>query len=217
MRSLLLMLSLLLVPAFASAQHEEHAEHGDEHTETAAEGQDQGGHGHFLSFSEALGLTELQGALVDFSLLLLILVYFGGRKIRAALAARRDQVASELEEAKRLKEEAEAKHALYQKRLVSLDAELDTIRAEMIKAGEAERDRLVAEAEKKAASMRRESEFLVEQRMKQLKEELSREAVAAAISAAEKVLREKTTAEDQARLSKAFLGRIGTIAKEGRV
>ena len=68
-----------------------------------------------------------------------------------------------------------------------------------------------------AAGMRREAEFLVEQRMKQLKEDLSREAVAQAIAAAEKVLREKTTPDDQARLSKAFLSRIGTVAKEGRV
>jgi F-type H+-transporting ATPase subunit b len=214
MRTLLLLLSLTLVPSLAMAQHEEHADEGSVQDADGAEGET---HGHHPSIGEALGLPRVQGALLDFTLLMILLVYFGEKKIRTALEARRDQVASELAEAKRLKEEAEAKHALYQKRLVSLDAELEQIRAEMIKAGEAERDRLVAEAEKKAASMRRESEFLVEQRMKQLKEELSREAVAAAIGAAEKVLREKTTAEDQARLSKAFLSRIGTIAKEGRV
>jgi F-type H+-transporting ATPase subunit b len=214
MRTFALVLCLCAVPAFALAQHEE--EHVEAYADVAAEGEHGGHHGHPTA-AEALSHKELQGAILNFTILVIALVYFGGKKIRTALEARRDQVASELAEAKRLKEEAEAKHALYQKRLVSLDAELATIREEMIKAGEAERDRLVAEAEKKAASMRREAEFLVDQRMKQLKEDLSREAVAQAIAAAEKVLREKTTPEDQARLSKAFLSRIGTVAKEGRV
>lgn len=216
MRRLALVLSLLLVPsALAFAQHDEHDGHGED-VAADAHAEEGGHHGGHLSIGEALGLTELQGAIVNFSLLLLGLVYFGGRKVRASLEERRDRVATELAEAKRLREEAEAKYALYQKRLISLDAELDTIRQEMIKAGEAERDRLVADAEKKAASMRREAEFLVDQRMKQLREDLSRETVQAAIAAAEKVLREKTTADDQARLSKAFLSQIGTAAKEGR-
>jgi F-type H+-transporting ATPase subunit b len=221
MRTFALLLSLMLVPsAFALAQHDEHA--GHDHAEGAAveeghEHADAGHHEGHPTLASVLGLTELQGAIVNFSILILILVVYGGRTVRTSLEARRDRVASELAEAKRLKEAAEATHALYTKRLVSLDAELETIREEMIKAGEAERDRLVAEAEKKAAGMRREGEFLIEQRMKQLKEDLTREAVAAAIAAAEKVLREKTTPEDQKRLSKAYLAGIGAVAKEGRV
>lgn len=223
MRTLLLTLSLALVPAYALAQqdgHDGHDAHQDLDGAHEAHGDEHGahgGHGGRLSAAEALQVRDVQGALVNFTLLVLAFVYFGGKKIRAALEERRDRVAAELAEAKRLREEAEAKHALYQKRLLSLDAELESIREDMIKAGEAERDRLVAEAEKKASSMRREAEFLVEQRMKQLKEDLTREAVVAAIAAAEKVLAEKTTPDDQARLSKAYLARIGQVAKEGRV
>ena len=39
---------------------------------------------------------------------------------------------------------------------------------EMIKAGEAERDRIVAQAEEKAARMRKDTNFLIEQQIKQL-------------------------------------------------
>ena len=45
-------------------------------------------------------------------------------------------------------------------RLEKLDQEMVEIRGDMIKAGEAERDRIVAQAEEKAARMRKDAGFL---------------------------------------------------------
>jgi hypothetical protein len=129
MRRLALVLSLMLVPsALAFAQHDEHEGHGEE-VAADAHAEEGGHHGGHLSIGQALGLTELQGAIVNFSLLLLGLVYFGGRKVRASLEERRDRVATELAEAKRLREEAEAKQrALPEAASSRLDDELDAIR-----------------------------------------------------------------------------------------
>lgn len=95
-------------------------------------------------------------------------------------------------EAARLKAEAEAKQREFQSRLERLDDELDAIRTDMVKAGEAERDRIVAEAEKKASRIRKDADFIA-QRFKQLREDLTKEAVESAMVAAEAVLREKAT------------------------
>ena len=62
-------------------------------------------------------------------------------------------VEQELAEAKRLREEAQKRQMETQARLQRLDEEMVEIRAEMVKAGEAERDRIVAQAEEKAMQL----------------------------------------------------------------
>ena len=97
MRKLALLVALLLVPAYAVA--DEHADHG---AHGAAEGHDDhGGHheGH-PSLLEALSFRDLQGAIVNFALLLILANVYGAKKIRTALEERRARVAAELEEAR---------------------------------------------------------------------------------------------------------------------
>ena len=87
----------------------------------------------------------------------------------------------------------------------------------MVRAGEKERDRIVAEAESKAASIRKDVEFTIQQRMKQLREDLAAEMATAAIAAAEEVLRSETQPADQQRLAESYLKSLataGTSTKE---
>lgn len=238
MRRILLVAALLAFTVSPALAQEEHAAE-------AAEGGEGGGHGehggHHQSEFDRLGIhgvgdlftvpadapeeireerahlrQSLIAAFVNFGLLLAILFGVALKGINASLAERRATIAKDLEEAARLKAEAEKKHEEYKQRLAKLDEELAQIRGEMQKAGEAERDRIVAEAEKKAERLRKENEFLIEQRLKSLREDLTREAVVSAIDAAEKVLREKTNADDQQRLSRAYVAGISEASKEGR-
>jgi F-type H+-transporting ATPase subunit b len=111
-----------------------------------------------------------------------------------------------------MKAAAEAKYNEYQKRLANLDAELAQIKSEIIASGEAERERIIAEAERKSARIRRETEFLIEQQLKQLRADLTRESVEAAMTAAEKLLRERTTDDDQQRLARAYTSKLAPAA-----
>jgi F-type H+-transporting ATPase subunit b len=88
------------------------------------------------------------------------------------------------------------------------------IRHDMVKAGEAERDRIVAQAEEKAARMRKDTSFLIEQQIKQLRKELTQQAANAAVLAAQELLQEKTTASDQDQLAEAYLNRLGEVLEE---
>ncbi len=83
----------------------------------------------------------------------------------------------------------------------------------MISAGEKERDRILAEAEHKAARMRRESEFLIEQQAKQLRADLLREATESAVTAAEQLLIKSTTNFDQQRLAQEYLSSLEQDSK----
>jgi F-type H+-transporting ATPase subunit b len=160
---------------------------------------------HGVSLRHLINSVEFQGAVLNSLLLFAILYWAFGSKIAKALEERKASVQTQLEEAKRLREQAEARHREYESRLAQLDAELASLRASIVHSGEAERDRLVKEAEAKAARMREDASRLIENRLKQLEKDLQREVVVAAIGAAQQELERKTTGEDQTRLATEYL------------
>ena len=205
-----LLLGLWLVSpavAFAESDHEEPLAH-----QVAEEMEGDDVHGG-LHFSDLL-TADFLGTLFNFGVLLLIIGWAIRKKGNPALAARRAEVEKELAEAQRLRADAEARHMATATRLEKLDQEMLRIRADMIKAGEAERDRIVAQAEEKAARMRRDTSFLIEQQMKQLRKELTERAATAAVAAAQDLLRERTTDSDQEELAEAYLTRLDDVVQE---
>jgi F-type H+-transporting ATPase subunit b len=191
------------------AQHEEtheaaaHDEHGaaahDEHGAAAH------GEGHGDEHAPQWNYVQFAGQLTNFAIWLFLIYTILNRALPKFLAERRAAVVDGLEEAKRMKAEADAKYEEYSKRIDTMDEELARVRDEMKKAGLAERDRLVKEASEKAERMHAEARFLVQQQMKQLKEELTREAIESAVGAAERILRERTSPADQQRLAEEYL------------
>ncbi len=203
-----------LVLASSSLALAESASEGFDPHETAAHGQDHGeGHGE-LTLRSVFANPEFQGTLVNFTVLVLLIAWVIRKKGNPALAARRAEVENELAEAQRLRAEAEARHRETASRLEKLDQEMVQIRADMIKAGEAERDRIVAQAEEKAARMRKDTAFLIEQQIKQLRKDLTRQAASAAVVAAEELLQESTTDTDQDQLAEAYLKRLDEVLEE---
>jgi F-type H+-transporting ATPase subunit b len=186
MRHALLSFLVLSVPFAASAATE-----GDHHGPLTLEG--------------ILHSVDFWGAVVNSTLLFAILYFATRKKIAKAMEDRRSSVQVQLEEAKRLREQAEGRHREYETRLAQLDAELASLRASVVHTGEAERDRLVKEAEAKAARMGEDASRLIESRLKQLEKDLHREVVLAAIGAAQQELEKKTTADDQTRIATEYL------------
>lgn len=178
--------------------HEElvHAAHGDHHITLAQPWQDSG----FLI------------TCVTF-LCLVVLLVFGYKKAGApALQNRRREIEEALADAQEKKAEAEALRKEYRSRLDKMEQELARIRQEMVQTGEAERDRIVAEAESKAASMRKDVEFQISQKMKQLRDDLTTETALAAVAAAEELINSEAVPSDQSRLAEDYLTNIATAA-----
>ena len=171
------------------------------------------GHGE-LTFSSVIKNRDFQGTVINFLVLVGLIVWVIRKKGNPALAARRAEVEAELAEAQRLRAEAEKRHAETAMRLEKLDEEMVQIRGEMIKAGEAERDRIVEQAEEKAARLRKDTSFLIEQQIKQLRKELTQEAASAAVVAAQELLQERTTDADQDQLAEAYLNRLDEVIEE---
>jgi F-type H+-transporting ATPase subunit b len=143
--------------------------------------------------------------LINFGILVAGYYALGKKPIAAALRNRRNSIAKEIEDAQRMRKEAEKRAKTYQAKLDKLEDELKSAREALVRAGEAEKERIVTEAEAKAERMRKDAQFLVEQELKQVRVDLQREAVEAAIAAAEELLRKRVTQADQERLAEDYL------------
>lgn len=155
----------------------------------------------------------LFGPVLNFAVLAVLGYMAVRRVVNPSLAARRAAVETEIAEAKRLHDEAAALHKEYTDRLDGLQGEIAALKADLVKQGEAERDRIVAEAHARGERMRAEGTQVIEQEMRALREELRREAVVAAVAAAEEAVRKGITAADQVRLVDDFVAAIEAEAK----
>jgi len=155
----------------------------------------------------------LFGPVLNFGVLAVVLYMAVRRVVNPGLAARRAAVETEIAEAKRLHDQAEAIHREYTARLAGLETEIATLKADLVKQGEAERDRVIAEAQARAERLRAEGTQAVEQELRALREELRREAVVAAVTAAEEAVRKGITPADQARLVDDFVASLESAAK----
>jgi F-type H+-transporting ATPase subunit b len=152
---------------------------------------------------------------VNFGILVAGYYLLGKKPIAAALQSRRDSIAKEIEEAQKMKREAEDRAKTYQAKLERLEEEVRTAREALLHTGEAERDRIVAEAEGKAERMRRDAEFLVEQELKQIRQDLLRDTLETAVAAAQQLLQSRVTPADQERLAEDYLSQLAPGSAPG--
>ena len=144
----------------------------------------------------------------NFAALLALLIYFGRAPVKKALQARHEQIKTDLASAAESRAAAQARFEHQEKRLAALEGEIATIRAGIKQEAEAEKARLIAMAEDRARRIREESEFIIEQQVKQAEEDLRREVAAQAVAMAEAIVRAQLGAQDQQRLIDSFVGDV---------
>lgn len=202
--------------ASAGSHAEGKAEHGkegegkghesEEAEEAAAPGSINWTDGMFGGNSHQPPLGAL---LVNFGLLVFIYVRFGKQPIADALKERRTTIAKDIEQAAKILGEAKGRAKVYQAKLAQKDDDAEVAKTGLIEAGKTEKERIVQEAEEKAARLKRDAAFLMEQEVKQLKVDLVKETVEKAIAEAESMLKRGVTQADQERLAEEYLATLG--------
>ncbi|HXU04879.1 MAG TPA: ATP synthase F0 subunit B [Polyangia bacterium] len=202
----------LALPALAFAQEEHAAPAGEGHDAAGEHGEGAGEHGeaHEPAHEPSIDGKRLAFQVLNFGVLVFLLVKFGGPAVSKALLARHQQIKSDLASAAEVRAAAEARFEKQEKRLASLEHEIAAITASIKQEAEAEKVRLIALAEERARRIREESEFIIEQQIKQAEEDLRREVAAAAVALAEKIVRSQLGPGDQQRMIDAFVGDIAT-------
>ncbi len=157
--------------------------------------------------------------LLNSAILYYLLIRFAKKPISDALKSRKANILRGMEEAGKMKADAQAQLADYEQKLANVDQEIERVRKDMRASGEAERKRILSEAKEKRTRMERDAQTLIGQELKAARESLQAELTRAALRSAEASLRSKLTAADQSRLAEEYLSgiKVAASALRGKV
>lgn len=169
---------------------------GDAH---ASGGHDGGGHEAPVDFG-AIAI-----ALVNVLLFAGVMWYFAGRPVGDALKNRALAVRSGLDEASKMKADAEARFADVKAKLDALGRQVEEMKAESRVAAEKEAQALTERADADAARMMDAAERSIREETTRATGIIRGEAAALAVQLAKDILRKEVNRDDQERLARQFL------------
>lgn len=142
--------------------------------------------------------------IINAGVLFIIIVAAGKKPIAEGLRKRKERIVQGMEDAGRMKADAEKRLAEYEEKLKHIDAEVARIRTDMREAAELERRRVLAEAKERRDRMERDARLLVEQETKAAHEALARETIAAAMRSAEELIARSLAPGDHEKLATEY-------------
>jgi F-type H+-transporting ATPase subunit b len=162
-----------------------------------------------LLFREKGQPPPFLASLLNFGILAFVLYRFGRKPLAEALVKRKQAIMGEIDNATKLKKDAEDRLRDLQDKLDRMEDTLAELHAEFALSAEEEKKHVLAEAEERRVRMRRDAEFRIEQELKSARAELLQEAVANAVLAAEEILAKQVGASDLDRLAEDYLSSVG--------
>ncbi len=181
--------------------------HEQVHGEAAHGGEGAHGEHHGITHSQ---LMNFIWHCLNFTILVIVLVKFLKRPISDALRGRKESIRNSFEELKASKDEAERKYAELEKKLSNMDAEADRIMKAFVEQGQAEKERIIAQAKESAERIKAQAELYVQQELARARKELQAEVAEMAVKMAEDLVRKNITEQDHHRLIGEYLERVVT-------
>ncbi len=163
--------------------------------------------GQVHSFPWAVWITSLINFLIFFGLL----YKFAARPISEFFKNRRERLIKDLDEARRLREEAEARLEEYTARLDALEDERKQLLEEYHEQGEREKKRIVEDAKRQVDKMRADAEVTIDQEVKKAIANLERQVVDMAVGMAETIARGKLDAAKQKALVDDYVSELSAL------
>lgn len=221
-----LILSLALLGRLATAQPHTDPHHPAVDSETgrvAADAPDPKGHdavhpeaAHGHHGPEPINWTDISdkkrpaliALFVNFGLLAALYYTLGKKPVAEGLKQRRVNIGKDIDEARKMLEEAKERAKKYQADLKNAETDAATAKAALITAGKGEVERLISDTEERAERMKRDAERLIDQERKQLHQDLLVETINLAVDEAHKILERSATPEDHARLASELLAEL---------
>ena len=152
--------------------------------------------------------SKLAFSLTNLVIFVLILRRYLWPSVCEWVLRRRTQVVEALEEAARAKREAEQLRAEWEQRLVNLSAELAQLRRQAEADIAAERDEIIAAAQRVAETIRRDAEQAAEQEIRNAPRMLRAEVAKQAFAIACQLAEQRLTPPDQERFVAEFTQRV---------
>lgn len=163
-----------------------------------------GGHGE-----SGAGLTDLLYRFINFALLVIILVFVVRKtSIKDFFSARRAEIAQKFETLKNEKSEAESRYQALDKKLREFEDQRKTIIAQYRAEGEAEKQKIIADARDRAGQIVAQAELSIQRELQGVKDRLKAEIMIAAAQKAEEIISHEFKDKDQDRLVSEFIERV---------
>ncbi len=153
--------------------------------------------------------TMLLWRVINTVVLIGMLVYFLKKPLSNFFSERKSQIQRDLEEAREQQRKAEELIQEYKQKIAGMEQELDKLRSELKKSSEAENQKMLANAEKMAATTVEAARLAAEQEVRNAKIALKNEAVDLALKLAETMIREKINEADRQRIVEEYLVKVG--------
>jgi F-type H+-transporting ATPase subunit b len=156
-------------------------------------------------------------ALVNFGIFALIMYRLGGKPLKNFIAERHNGIRKDLDEASRLRAEAEKQLAEYQAKVAGVDAEIDALVKGIQQEAEAEKERILAAAAEQAARLKADAEKQIQAEIARARLELRRGVIEAAVAAADEILKKQIGADDQRKMAERYVVELEkSTANQGR-
>ncbi|PKN34861.1 MAG: hypothetical protein CVU61_05710 [Deltaproteobacteria bacterium HGW-Deltaproteobacteria-19] len=155
-------------------------------------------------------MKEFMFKVINFSILVGLLWWLLAKKIKEFFVGRRASILSEIDDTEAEKAEARKKFDEYSSRLTKMTDEISGI-AEIIKAqGQAEKEKIIADAKKAAEKMQEDTKARMEQEFQKGSAALRLEAAKLAVEMAEEILKKNITAQDHNDMVRDYLDKVVT-------
>ena len=185
-----------------------HAVAAGAHGEAVAAGH---GEAHASNPLAPAKLKDLFWRTVNFLALVIILVKFLGKPIGSALTGRQQQIKEELDGLIMRRDDAEKSYKEFEVRLAGMEQEMESVVQRAVAQAQVEKERILAEAEKAAADIKRQAEAAVQAELEDAKRLLREEVAEQAAAMAEALIIKNLTSADQVAITEQYLERVGAV------
>ncbi len=205
------LLVFFLAGGFAYASGDgDHATHdtsaavsGEHVTHEAAAEEHAGGHG---GHDSAAALTDLLYRAICFTILVIVLVVVVKKTpIKDFFSNRREDIKNRFEDLNSKKELAEKRFQELEQKLKDFEASRQEIIDQYKADGAAERDKIIAEAEKRALQIQEQTDLTIQREIKAAGDRLKQELMDSAAKNAQAIIAEKMKDSDQDHLVDEFI------------
>ncbi len=153
-------------------------------------------------------LWDLLWRTLNFAALLIILIKYLAKPLANGLGARRESIKARFEDLDRQKLEAEKIYKEYERKLSAIEQEVAGIIKSAKEQGEAEKVKIIEEARKSAADLKRQTEMYVQQELAMAKARLREDVAEKAVQLAEQIISKNLQPADHVRMVEGFLGKM---------
>jgi F-type H+-transporting ATPase subunit b len=148
---------------------------------------------------------------LNFAVLLIVLIKVLAKPIANGLHARQQSIKEQFTDLEERKAEADNAYKTYEEKLASIDQEISDIIQSAVAQGEAEKERIISDANRAAEDIKRQAEMAIQHELAEAKLKLREEVAKQAVVMAEELINKNLQDADQVKLIEDSLAKVGTL------